>query len=155
MKESILRRELRLACPPAVVFPFFSDAQNLQVLTPPWLDFKILNPAPVAMRTGALIHYRLRIHGLPLRWVSEITVWNPPHCFVDEQRRGPYRRWIHEHRFEPCGPGTVCVDHVRYAVPGGRWVDKLFVKRDLDRIFDFRHEKLAALFAHGPDHKPD
>src|SRR5579871_5848818 len=79
------------------VFPFFADAGNLPILTPPWLHFHILTTRPIEMRRGALIDYRLRIHGLPIRWQSEIVEWDPPHRFVDEQRRGPYRLWHHEH----------------------------------------------------------
>jgi ligand-binding SRPBCC domain-containing protein len=128
------------------VFAFFSDASNLEMLTPPWLSFSILTPQPIAMRAGALIDYRLRLHGIGLRWQTEITVWDPPHRFVDEQRRGPYRRWVHEHRFETRNGGTVVRDRVEYVVLGGWVFNRLFVRRDVERIFEFRRAKLLDLF---------
>ncbi len=141
-----LQSSVRLGAPLAEVFPFFADARNLEALTPPWLRFEILSPGPVDMRVGALIDYRLRVHGVPLRWRSEITEWDPPHLFVDEQRRGPYRRWRHTHRFAADGDGTRVDDEVDYAVLGGPLVDRLFVRRDLDRIFAFRREALRDRF---------
>ena len=129
------------------VFPFFADAGNLEALTPPWLRFEILSPMPMLMRAGAIIEYRLRLHGIPLRWQSEITVWDPPLRFVDEQRRGPYRRWIHEHTFTQRGNGCEMRDFVRYSVPG-RWLaNLLFVQRDVRRIFEYRFRKLSDFFS--------
>ena len=94
------------------VFRFFSDAANLDALTPPWLHFQILTP-DVPLRAGARIDYRLRLYGIPIRWQSEISVWEPPHRFVDEQRRGPYRSWVHEHRFTPLAGGrTLAEDQI-------------------------------------------
>ena len=127
------------------VFPFFADAANLEAITPSFLNFVVLTRAPIVMRVGARIDYNLRVHGLPLRWQSEITAWEPPHRFVDEQRRGPYRLWIHEHRFEERVGGTLCVDHVRYAVFGGRLIEKFFVRRDLARIFAYRQSRIPEL----------
>ena len=95
---------------------------------------------------SALIDYRLRLRGLPIRWRSEITTWQPPHRFVDEQRRGPYRMWIHEHTFTERDGGTLVGDHVRYAVPGGWLADRLLVRRDLETIFAYRQEKLTEIF---------
>ncbi len=142
----VLRTRLFLPRPAEMVFPFFADARNLERMTPPWLHFKILSPLPVSMRTGATIDYRLRLHGFPLRWQSEITAWDPPHRFVDEQRRGPYHVWIHEHTFRERSGGCEMEDCVRYAVPGGRLVNSLFVKRDVQRIFRFRAQTLKDLF---------
>lgn len=141
-----LQSSVRLDAPLADVFPFFADARNLEALTPPWLRFEILSPGAVDMRVGAFIDYRLRVHGVPLRWRSEITAWDPPRMFVDEQRRGPYRLWRHTHRFAPEGDGTRVDDEVEYAVLGGPLVDRLFVRRDLDRIFAFRRAALSARF---------
>ena len=132
--------------PVSEVFSFFADAGNLDALTPPWLRFEILTPRPIEMRVGALIDYRIRLHGLSLRWQSEITAWQPPHRFVDEQRRGPYRVWIHEHSFTQQDGGTLVGDHVRYAVLGGALVERLFVRRDVARIFAYRQQKLLAVF---------
>src|SRR5947209_7790818 len=101
-----LAARILLPQPATEVFTFFADPGNLKTLTPPWLRFHILTRQPIIMRVGALIYYRLRIHGLPVRWQSEITAWEPPVRFVDEQRRGPYRVWIHEHTFEVGNGGT-------------------------------------------------
>jgi ligand-binding SRPBCC domain-containing protein len=146
MSPRTLRSELWLRKPLEEVFAFFADARNLQAITPDWLDFAVLTPAPIPMRPGALIDYRLRVRGFPIRWQSEITAWEPPDRFVDEQRRGPYRLWIHEHRFEARDGGTLVSDCVRYAAPGGRLVEWLFVRRDVERIFQFRRDKLLTLF---------
>ena len=147
MRTSELSREVWLPRPLEEVFPFFADAANLDRLTPPWLHFRILTPRPIEMAVGARIDYRLRLRGLPIRWQSEITAWDPPHGFVDEQRRGPYRVWIHRHRFEAHRGGTLVTDDIRYAVPGGLLADRLFVRRDLRRIFDYRTDQLRRLFA--------
>jgi ligand-binding SRPBCC domain-containing protein len=137
---------LFLPHPLEVVFPFFADAGNLEALTPPWLRFEILSPIPMVMRVGAIIDYRLRIHGIPLQWQSEITAWEPPFRFVDEQQKGPYRKWIHEHTFTQCGTGCEMCDCVRYSVPGGWLANLLFVKRDVRRIFEYRSRKLSDFF---------
>src|SRR3954470_20885613 len=137
MKIHELQHELWLPRPITEVFPFFADAANLEVLTPAWLKFQIITPLPVTMRPGASIDYRIRVHGLPLRWRSEITTWDPPHRFVDEQRRGPYRLWHHEHTFESRDGGTLCRDHVRYAVFFDFIVHPFFVGPDIEKIFKF------------------
>ena len=143
---STLTALIWLARPPSDVFAFFADAGNLDALTPPWLTFRIVTPGPIAMGKGALIDYRLRVHGLPLRWQSEITAWEPTSRFVDEQLRGPYRLWVHEHRFEEADGGTFVSDIVRYKVLGGRLLDKLFVRNDLKAIFHYRQERLQQIF---------
>jgi ligand-binding SRPBCC domain-containing protein len=128
------------------LFPFFADAGNLETITPPTLSFSVLNPPPIVMQAGLLIDYKLRLRGLPLRWQSEITVWDPPNRFVDEQRKGPYRIWHHEHVFTEQNGGTLATDNVRYAVFGGAIIERLFVRRDLTKIFTYRQRKLAELF---------
>ena len=140
-----LIREQRLARPPAEVFPFFADAGNLEAITPPWLSFRITTPRPIEMRQGALIEYRLRLHGLPIRWLTVIADWAPGVRFVDTQIRGPYALWHHTHEFEPDGDGTLMRDTVRYALPYGPLgvaAQRLFVARDVGRIFDYRAEAL-------------
>jgi hypothetical protein len=145
--HSVLSAETTVPRPRAEVFAFFADAGNLQSLTPPWLDFEILTPEPIAMRVGALIDYRLRLRGIPVKWRTKITAWDPPARFVDEQMSGPYRLWVHEHTFSDAPGGTRVNDRVRYRVPGGWLVDRLMVQRELRRIFAFRQERLSEILA--------
>lgn len=132
------------------VFAFFGDAQNLDRITPPWLHFRTLTPAPLVMQAGTHIDYRLRLRRIPLRWRSAITVWEPPHRFVDEQLRGPYKLWIHEHTFHEENGGTRLHDHITYAVPGG-WLAPLvqswLVGPDIARIFTYRQQTIETIFA--------
>jgi ligand-binding SRPBCC domain-containing protein len=141
-----LRREQRLPGPPEAVFAFFADPRNLEAITPPLLRFRVVTPEPIVMGAGTLIRYRLRVRGVPLSWLTEITRWEPPYEFVDEQREGPYALWHHTHAFEADGEGTIMRDVVRYRIglgPLGRLADALIVRRDLERIFDYRAERLA------------
>ena len=146
MKESFFSSEIWLPKRPEEIFPFFGNAHNLEVITPPWLQFEVLTQYPIEMRPGALIDYRIRLRGFPLRWRTRIDVWDPPHRFIDIQIKGPYQRWHHEHIFESQDNGTLCRDRVRYAVLGGPLVDRLFVRRDVEKIFEFRRKRLLALF---------
>lgn len=138
-RETVVPRDL------GATFSFFSSPRNLEELTPPWLSFEVLGASDDPIREGTTIDYRLRLHGVPLRWTSRIAVWRPPVRFVDEQVRGPYRRWVHTHAFEPVDGGTRVSDEVEYAVLGGALVDRLLVRRDLERIFDHRLERLRTL----------
>lgn len=138
--------ETRLARPVDRVFPFFADAGNLDELTPPWLHFHMVTPEPIEMREGTVIEYRLRLHGIPLRWRTRINLWNPPHEFIDEQIAGPYRLWIHRHTFERRDGGTIAIDRIRYAPLGGALMNLLFVRRDIRRIFAFRTDVLRRRF---------
>ncbi len=147
MRIREFQSELWLPLSPAEIFPFFADAANLETLTPPWLNFKILTPTPIAMHEGTLIDYRLRVHGMPVRWRTRISAWEPPHRFVDEQLRGPYRQWIHEHTFEPRDGGTLCRDVVRYAVPLDLLMHGLLVRPDITKIFAYREQALKKHFA--------
>ena len=147
MRIREFQSELWLPLPPAELFPFFADAANLDAITPPWLHFHIVTPPPIQMKAGALIDYRLRVRGLPLRWRTRINVWQPPHRFEDEQLRGPYRQWIHEHTFEPRDGGTLARDVVRYAVPFDFLAHRLLVRPDIEQIFRFRSEALRKRFA--------
>jgi ligand-binding SRPBCC domain-containing protein len=139
------KTSLRLPRPRSEVFPFFADARNLQSITPAWLDFQVLTP-DVVIETGALIDYRLKVHGIPLRWRTRICEWEPPVRFIDEQIRGPYRLWRHEHTFEEVEGATECRDRVEYAVFGGRLLNRLLVRRDVERIFAHRQRCLRAVF---------
>jgi ligand-binding SRPBCC domain-containing protein len=140
------KRTTWLQCPVSEVFPFFADAANLELLTPPWLHFRILTSRPIQIRLGTLIDYRIRVHRIPFRWQSEITAWDPPRSFADEQRRGPYRFWRHEHKFVERDGGTAVFDDVRYAVPLDFLTHRLLVRPDIERIFDFRKQKMRELF---------
>lgn len=142
----VLRTEQWFDRLPDELFPFFADALNLERITPPFLRFRVVTPPPIEMGVGTLIDYRLRVHGVPVRWRTEITAWEPPLRFVDEQIRGPYRSWIHEHRFEDLDGGTRMTDTVRYAAPGGRLVERLLVDRDVAGIFEFRRRALEETF---------
>ena len=146
MKVRQFESELWLPRPREEVFAFFSDPRNLDAITPPWVGFRIVTPGPIEMKAGALIDYKLRIRGFPIRWRTKITEWEPPVRFVDEQLRGPYRLWIHEHEFEPREGGTLVRDRVRYAVAFDFLVHEILVRRDVARIFAYRTEKLRERF---------
>ena len=141
-----LDSELLLPVPLGEAFAFFSEAANLDRLTPPWLNFTILTPQPIVMRAGLEIDYRIRLYGLPIPWRSRIDVWTPGVCFVDRQVIGPYRWWRHEHRFEAVGTSTRVIDCVEYA-PRAAWVSGSLVRRDLERIFAYRREALRQAFS--------
>ena len=131
MPDFRLQSAVLLRYPREQVFEFFSRAENLELLTPAWLHFNILTPLPIEMGLGTRISYRIRIRGVPVRWVSEITEWNPPHSFEDTQIRGPYRKWVHRHLFEETPEGTLATDDVSYRVPGGALVNRLLVSGEL------------------------
>ncbi len=150
MRIHILQSEVLVPRPPEEVFGFFARAENLEALTPPWLHFSVLSPGPIEMKKGTRILYRLRLHGIPLQWESEIAAWEPPYRFVDEQRRGPYHQWIHEHQFLEHDGGTLVRDTVQYAVAGGSLVNRLFVAPDLNRIFEFRRLKICEIMQRNP-----
>lgn len=149
MKVYTFETELWLPRKVEEVFPFFAEARNLETITPDWLHFQVLTPAPIIMRVGTLIDYRIRVHGIPLRWRTLITEWEPPHRFTDTQLRGPYRLWEHTHTFAPVDGGTLCRDRVRYRPRGGGFTHWLFVRRDVERIFQFRQDTLKRLFGPG------
>ncbi|MGH2731529.1 MAG: TIGR01777 family oxidoreductase [Actinomycetota bacterium] len=141
-----LTTELLVARGIEEVFEFFSDAHNLEIITPPELRLQVLTPRPIGMGLGTRIPYRFRMRGVPARWESEITAWEPPQRFMDTQRRGPFRHWVHTHEFFRQDGGTVARDHVHYSVPGGRVLHELFVSEDLRRLFLYRRTQLAKIF---------
>jgi ligand-binding SRPBCC domain-containing protein len=148
MPHHTLEREQWVPRPLEEVFEFFSSAKNLETLTPPWLNFRIVT-LPIAMQAGAIIRYKISWHGLPIRWTTEIQTWQPPYLFVDRQRKGPYKLWHHTHTFESVDGGTRMRDLVRYGEPFGvigsvaHW---LVVERDVERIFDYRRERVGEIF---------
>jgi ligand-binding SRPBCC domain-containing protein len=151
MRIHVLERKQRIELPLAEVFPFYADAANLERITPPWLGFEVTTPKPIEMAVGTLIDYRLRLHGVPVRWRTRIEAWDPPHRFVDAQLSGPYSLWHHTHTFRADGPrATILGDRVRYAIPFGplgELARALLVARDLEQIFDYRQEAVADLLA--------
>ncbi|QDV89252.1 Polyketide cyclase / dehydrase and lipid transport [Phycisphaerae bacterium RAS2] len=141
-----LVRRQRLALPIGNVFSFFSDPHNLDLLTPPYMHFRIESQSPDHMAIGTRLLYTIRWRGLPMRWLTEIVEWEPGRRFVDQQIRGPYRRWHHTHTFEPDGDGTIMEDIVEYALPLGpigRLAHALMVRRDVHQIFDYRAQRIA------------
>ncbi len=139
--ETILNAQIN------TVFDFFSDAQNLERITPTFLGFHIITPTPIKISQGTLIDYKLRIHGIPMRWQTHISEWNPPYSFTDEQLKGPYQQWIHRHTFESIGDGnaTLMRDHVRYSIFAGKLVHFL-IKKDIQTIFKHRTQVIESIF---------
>jgi ligand-binding SRPBCC domain-containing protein len=140
----ILKREQRVELPIAKVFGFYGDARNLERITPPWLGFEVTTPGAIEMGIGTVIEYRLRLHGVSVRWRTRIKAWEPPRRFVDVQVKGPYSLWEHTHGFEADGLGaTIIRDRVRYSIPFGPLgglADRVLVRRDLRQIFDYRRD---------------
>lgn len=157
MRVHTLRREQWVAEPLERVFPFFAQPKNLALITPPSLGFRLLTPRPAIMEKGRLIDYTIRVLGVPVRWRTLITRFDPPRCFVDEQLSGPYSFWHHTHRFEQRNGGTYLVDEVHYALPMmlagplGDLLYSLYVRPALVRIFDYRQQVFASLFGDSND----
>lgn len=146
-KTYTLERSQMIQLPRKEVFDFFSDAFNLERLTPAFLNFKILTKAPIDIGEGSLIDYRIRLFGVPMKWRTRIERFEPDTEFVDNQIKGPYVLWHHTHVFEHTADGTLMKDVVRYRLPVGvvgRMVHWLFVRRTLERIFDFRRDALKS-----------
>jgi len=149
MTPHIIVRKTIINRPLEEVFDFFSKAENLDLLTPPELQFEILTPLPIQMKAGTLIDYKIKLNGIPFLWKSEISTWKVNECFVDEQLKGPYRIWHHTHSFKAIAGGTEMTDEVKYLSPG--WfleplIQALFIKKKVESIFDFRNQKLKELF---------
>ncbi len=148
MRLYSLQRTQFIPAPRSRVFAFFAKPENLALLTPPSLGFNMLTPSPVTMKDGALIDYTIRVAGLPVRWTTIITRFESPARFVDVQLKGPYSYWHHTHEFSAVDGGTQMTDTVRYGIPAGifgRLVRELFVRQRLERIFDFRAERLKEI----------
>jgi ligand-binding SRPBCC domain-containing protein len=148
MRSHVFTAEQRIDRPLAEVFEFFSRAGNLERITPPWLSFTIAGDEPAEVAAGTVIEYRLRLRGLPLRWVSRIDTFEPEHLFVDRQLKGPYKLWVHRHEFEADGAGTIIRDEVHYQLPLGilgALAHMISVRRDLERIFAYRQQAVGRL----------
>lgn len=146
----VLERVQIIPKPRAEVFAFFSDARNLERMTPPFLNFRIVTPTPIDMHEGTLIDYRIRMFGVPMKWRTRIDVYEPGVRFVDRQLSGPYRVWIHTHEFSDVdgGRATKMIDRVEYEVPFGPLggiARALFVGRTLERIFDHRRDVMTQI----------
>jgi ligand-binding SRPBCC domain-containing protein len=153
MEPHVLQSEQLVPRPRDEVFAFFARPENLGVITPPWLGFRILTPSPVPMERGALVDYVIRLGPLPLRWRTLITRHDPPRAFVDEQLQGPYSFWHHTHTFEEVDGGTLIRDRVLYVVPFGalgRVLERVLIRRQLRAIFAHRQRVISRLF----DNKP-
>ena len=148
MKGYVLEREVRVPGTAKEVFTFFAAAENLERITPPELGFGIRSPLPIAMRSDALIDYTIKLYGIPMKWRTEITKWDPPTSFEDTQISGPYAKWVHTHCFLEDSGSTTIQDRVAYALPFGflgRIVHPL-IARQLKRIFDYRELAMKELF---------
>jgi ligand-binding SRPBCC domain-containing protein len=153
MAEHVFSSSLSVNAPRDKVFAFFSNAENLERITPPNLGFHILTPTPIDMRVGTLIDYQLKLRGFPIKWRTEITRWDPPNLFEDTQLSGPYKQWIHEHKVVSTGPDeTLMTDTVRYRLPFEPFGDlaNLFVSRDIANIFAFRSKVIGEVMAGEP-----
>ena len=149
MKAHLLERKTIINKPIEEVFDFFSRAENLEKITPPFVGFQYITPLPILMRVGALIDYRIKLYGVPMNWRTEITEWQPNVKFADNQVKGPYKLWYHEHFFEEKDGQTIMIDRVQYQSPG--WilepiVNALFVKGQVEKIFDHRNEVILKIF---------
>ncbi len=154
MAEHILIRSLTLNLPRKEVFDFFADAKNLERITPPALNFHITTPPPFDVKQGALIDYKLKLRGFPVRWRTEISIWNPPHSFTDKALKSPYKQWIHRHTFTELGENkTLIEDEVKYRLPLeplgdlAHWI----IRRELNYIFDFRQKAVEEILQPKPE----
>lgn len=148
-REHILRREQWLPLNLEEGFSFFSRAQNLQAITPPWMGFRFRGEPPASIETGTRIEYVIGLGPLPMLWRTRIDDWNPPYSFIDVQEKGPYKQWIHLHTLTPCGEGVLMTDTVRYRLPFGplgRLTHWIAVQSMLGRVFDYRYDKINELF---------
>jgi len=145
----ILTSEITVNSDIETVFGFFAKAENLNIITPPELKFRIITPLPIEMKKGTLIDYKIKLNAVPFAWKTEISEWEPPYRFVDRQLKGPYRIWIHEHTFRSHDGKTIVKDKVEYLPPGNiaePFIHKLVVQKKLERIFSYRRQKITEIF---------
>ena len=146
MKPHLVNIKTTIDKPLKEVFSFFSNAENLNLLTPPEVNFKILTPLPIIIEQGSLVDYRIKLSGITFYWRTEIIVWEPPFRFVDVQKKGPYQLWKHEHCFEEVQGKTIMTDLVEYLAPG--WIfepiiNALYVDRKIRKIFEYRSTQIT------------
>ena len=150
MKLYVLKKEQVVSQNISTVFDFFSKPENLSVITPPKMNFKIFTPSPIDMKEGTLIDYTINIMFMPIRWRTLITKYDPPNIFVDQQLSGPYSMWHHTHTFEQLGDNeTLIKDEVIYSIPFafiGSIVRYLYIKGELEKIFTYRNNKIEEIF---------
>lgn len=142
-REQIINKKLE------DIFPFFTEAENLAIITPSWLKFKIRSKSTKYMQLGSEFNYTIKFFGLPMFWKTKITKYEPTYLFVDEQLRGPYKKWIHEHSYTDKGDKTIIHDKVEYDLYGGIFksvIHQLFVKRSVQKIFEYRKTILGEYF---------
>jgi ligand-binding SRPBCC domain-containing protein len=150
VKIYLLERDQLIPRPLSETFDFFARAENLEKITPPWLNFRICSQLPIEMCVGAKIDYTIRLAGVPLSWQTRITTWAPERCFIDVQEHGPYSLWEHTHFFTPNESSVLMTDRVRYALPLGflgRAVNAVAVRSALAAIFDYRFQCIKILLA--------
>ena len=135
--------------PIAEVFKFFQNPNNLQMITPPNLDFEILSKCPKTMTNNLIIDYRIKLFKIPFNWKTKINLYNPPLIFIDEQLKGPYKKWVHTHTFKEYNGGTIINDEVEYIVPFGALgflANSIWIKFELNRVFEYRHKIINSYF---------
>lgn len=157
MKVFTLRCQMQAPVSMRDAFAVFEDPRNLAKITPPWLNFQLLNPEE-PMAKGALLNYRFRWMNVPLRWKTVISEYEAPFFFTDEMVSGPYSLWIHKHRFHPTEEGTLVTDEVDYALPLGvigALTNKFVVANHLKEIFRYRQMSLNEIMCGGRAHWTD
>lgn len=141
-KEQIVDKDLK------TVFSFFEKPENLGDLTPDWLKFKILSPSPLTMEVGSRFAYKIKLGPIPMKWLTNISQYDPPNMFCDEQLKGPYKKWVHTHTFKEDGDKTLITDKIEYDLYGGPLkyiVNELFIKHSVRKIFDFREKTINSI----------
>ena len=131
------------------IFPFFAEAKNLEKITPPHLRFHIVGMNTETINKGTLIDYKLQLYGVPFKWKTKISEFEPNKMFIDEQLKGPYSKWVHLHTFEQINGGTLLKDLVHYRIPMGALGKILlgrFIRKDIEKIFNYRKSVIAELF---------
>lgn len=148
-RDRILEVQQRIPRPIDEVFPFFCDEKNLEQLTPPNLNFKVLKKDTPTVRAGTIIDYRLSLYGIPFGWRTLIESWEPGKSFVDTQLKGPYKKWHHTHTFITSNGGTLMTDRIVYCLPMGALGDLVagnFVDKEVKGIFEFRKKEVERIF---------